>query len=144
MPSLGLITGGKNRIGWQLAVLLGVIAAGGVCLFEFNPTASNLYPPCPFFALSGYYCPGCGTLRGLHRLFHGDLAGALGMNPLMVLSLPFLVYALGSFMSQAVLNRPWPKFFIPASFIWGLLGLILVYWFLRNLPYYPFNLLAPG
>ena len=45
-------------------------------------------PSCPLYAVSGLYCPGCGTLRCLHALTHGDLGAALGFNVLTVLAPP--------------------------------------------------------
>ncbi|HEV2113081.1 MAG TPA: DUF2752 domain-containing protein, partial [Terriglobales bacterium] len=89
-------------------------------------------------------CPGCGSLRALHQLLHGNLAGALSYNPLMVLSLPFVVYWVAS---QAVLlwrGEALPRRFIPARWIWALLVVVLSFWVLRNVPVYPFSLLAPG
>ena len=35
---------------------------------------------CPFHAVTGWYCPGCGGTRALGALLHGDLAGALRDN----------------------------------------------------------------
>ena len=132
----------KQRI--QTAFVLLVIIIALVVLFFFSPLKPNFYPPCPFYALTGYYCPGCGSLRGLYKLLHGDIIGALKMNPLMVLVMPYIFY---HFLSQLVLvmrGRPLPRIFVPAYLIWSLLVIILVFWFVRNLPYYPFTLLAPS
>ncbi|PYV86056.1 MAG: hypothetical protein DMG90_22080 [Acidobacteria bacterium] len=35
-----------------------------------NPASSGIFPPCPFLWLTGFYCPGCGSLRALHQLLH--------------------------------------------------------------------------
>jgi hypothetical protein len=43
----------------------------------------------------------------------------------------------------AAVGRPLRTFFIRPAFIWMLLGIILAYGFLRNIPVYPFSLLAP-
>ena len=112
-------------------------------LFTFNPADQGLFPPCPFRALTGFHCPGCGTLRGLHQLLHGHLLEALSFNPLMMLFLPLLGYAL---LSNAVFSaggRRMPGFRLPASGIWLLLGGIILFWILRNVPAYPFSTLAP-
>lgn len=121
-----------------------VTAAGSLgFLYLFDPDISGLYPPCPFLALTGCYCPGCGSLRALHQLMRGHLMPALGLNPLMMLSLPFIAYYFASHAMLAVTGRPLKTFFVRPVFIWMLLGLILVYWLLRNIPVYPFSLLAP-
>ncbi len=123
---------------------LGTIAAGCAVLFLVDPSTSAFYPPCPFCALTGLYCPGCGTARALHALLHGHIGEALGLNPLMVVMLPFLGYSL---LSYAILRaRGWSLPGIPASPFWGWLALwaILAYWVLRNVPLYPLSLLAPA
>ena len=114
-----------------------------VLVYRCDPTTSGLYPPCPFHALTGLYCPGCGSLRALHQLLHGNLGLAFGLNALMVLSAPFLVYAFLSQGLDALGRRVLPRPFLPSWTIWSLLGVILAYWVLRNVPVYPFSVLAP-
>lgn len=54
--------------------------------YAFDPEGGGfVYPRCIFFRLTGWECPGCGTLRALHALTHGDLPAAWGFNP----ALPF-------------------------------------------------------
>ncbi len=120
-----------------------VLAAGSAVLFFFDPLSSDLYPPCPFYALTGLYCPGCGTTRALHQLLHGHLGEAFGLNPLMVLILPFLGYSLLSYAAFGVRGRALPDIFALPFWGWLVLGTVLAYWVLRNIPLYPFSLLAP-
>jgi hypothetical protein len=122
-----------------LATVSGVVAV----LYLFSPYDSGLYATCPFKALTDLHCPGCGTLRGLHELFHGHLGTAFGLNPLMVLSLPFVAFSIIKYITAGILGRAERRIFIPSVFIWSLLGVIILFWILRNLPYYPFTLLAP-
>jgi hypothetical protein len=131
----------RDRLTASVVVAL---AAGGLSvIYLLDPSSSDLYPPCPFRSLTGFYCPGCGTLRALHQLTLGHPVAALDLNPLMVLLLPFVAYFLASHAVLAVTGRPLRKFFVRPALIWTLLGIILVYWPLRNLPGYPFTLLAP-
>jgi hypothetical protein len=130
-----------ERLGAAACVLLATSALA--FLYLFNPSTSTLYPACPFLWFTGCYCPGCGSLRAIHQLTRGHLAVALGLNPLMVLSVPLLGYSLASCAARAITGRPPRPFFIRPVFIWTLLGLVLVYWVLRNVPTYPFSLLAP-
>jgi hypothetical protein len=126
------------------ASTLVVMAAGGLSfLYLFDPGTSDLYPPCPLLMLTDCYCPGCGSLRALHQLTRGHLIAALGLNPLMMLLLPFVAYFLVSRAILAVTGRPLRTIFFRPLFIWMLLGLTLAYWLLRNIPTYPFSLLAP-
>ena len=123
--------------------LLAVICGVAALLYLYSPYDSGLYATCPFKALTDLNCPGCGTLRGLHELTHGHLGTAFGLNPLMVLSLPFIAFSIMKYIVAGILGRPERKIFIPSVFIWLLLGIIILFWILRNLPYYPFTLLAP-
>jgi hypothetical protein len=122
-------------------VLLAVATLG--FLYVFNPATTSLYPTCPFFWATGCYCPGCGTLRALHQLVRGHLSAAFGLNPLTVASLPFLGYWVVSEAKLAVMGYPLRKIFLSPRAVWALLVLILAYWVLRNLPFYPFTVLAP-
>ena len=128
--------------GLKLLFISGAIFAVLFVLFVLNPEEGSFYPPCPFHRLTGLYCPGCGSLRAVNQMLHGNLAAAFGLNPLMVLSLPFLGYCLISPRVHAVTKRA-PAGFIPAFWIWLILLVIILYWVLRNLPFYPFNFLAP-
>ncbi|MGA8200207.1 MAG: DUF2752 domain-containing protein, partial [Candidatus Sulfotelmatobacter sp.] len=84
-----------NSIDRRLRIgMVAVAAAATVTLDFFDPATSGLFPPCPLHYLTGWYCPGCGSLRALHQLLHGNLSAAWALNPLTVLLLPFLVYGL--------------------------------------------------
>ena len=79
-----------------LLVSAGLAVGATVVLRNVNPyVAGNPLPSCPLYALTGLYCPGCGSTRCLYSLVHFDLPGAMAMNPLLVVSiLPMLVLAL--------------------------------------------------
>ena len=49
---------------------------------------------CPFFALTGLKCPGCGGQRAVIALIHGDIMSALRHNLLAVVGLPLFAVAL--------------------------------------------------
>jgi hypothetical protein len=126
----------------KLLCITGAIVAAIFVLFFSNPADGDFYPPCPFHTLTGLHCPGCGSLRAVHQLLHGNLSEAFGLNPLMVLSLPFLGYCLISPRVVVVVKKA-SAGFIPAFWIWLILIVVILFWILRNLPFYPFNLLAP-
>jgi hypothetical protein len=138
---------GASSIKWVVkpkGIALGAgLAAAMLFLYNFNPAGTSLYPPCPFNTLSGLYCPGCGSLRALHQLSHGHLFAALSLNPLMIISLPFVLYGLLSEAVSAGRGRILPTVFVPRAWIWLLFGVIVIYWVARNIPVYPFLLLAP-
>jgi hypothetical protein len=127
-----------------LTPLVILLLLGGIwATLYFLPMDKFSYPPCPFHYLTGWYCAGCGSLRGITCLAHGDIAGAFSKNPLMVICVPFIGYWLLA-ISVKSLGRKMPLPFIPAFWIWLLLGAIIAYWIIRNIPFYPFTLLAPS
>lgn len=122
--------------------LLGL--AGLIILRIFDPATSGFFPPCPVRYLTGFYCPGCGSLRALHALLHGNLRRAWAMNPFMVTMLPFVGYGLASQTLLAVRGRELPQIVLPANWIRAFCVAVVLYGIARNLPFHPFNLLAPS
>ena len=47
---------------------------------------------CPFRAVTGFQCPGCGVSRMCLCLLHLDFAGAWKANPVVLCFLPILLY----------------------------------------------------
>jgi lipoprotein signal peptidase len=133
----------KNQKRWKFALITFIIIATSIVLFRYNPASSELYPPSPFRVLTGLYCPGCGTLRALHQLLHGQLITAFGLNPLMLISLPFLIGSYLNYGVEAIKGKSSWQIFIPAKLIWFILQLIIAYWVVRNIPFHPFTWLAP-
>ncbi len=128
---------------WNFLLITIAIIIASMVLFLFDPATSSLYPPSPFRLLTGLYCPGCGTLRALHQLLHGNLGKAFGLNPLMVISLPFLAYSYLSYGLKALTGRSLPSVFIEGKWIWFILQVVIGYWIARNIPLFPFSWLAP-
>jgi hypothetical protein len=127
-----------------LAAIIGGAVAAVVMLSLFDPATSGLFPPCPLRYLTGWYCPGCGSLRALHQLLQGNLRAAWRLNPLTLVLLPFLAYGLASHALFEIRGRHLPRLFLPAAFIRALCAVIILFGIARNIPLYPFELLAPG
>jgi Protein of unknown function (DUF2752) len=127
----------------KVATLSGVIVVAAIILYFYNPSSSSIYPPSPFRALTGLYCPGCGTLRALHQLLHGHILKAFELNPLMMFAMPYLIYSYVSYSAPVILGQKIPQIFIKPNWIWLILKIILGYWVLRNIPFAPFSWLAP-
>ena len=81
----------RAGVGGTSAALL-LLAAAAV-LFLFDPATARFYPPCLFTALFGRECPGCGSLRAVHQLLHGNLASAWTLNRGIVVALPLAALA---------------------------------------------------
>jgi hypothetical protein len=56
----------------------------------------------------------------------------------MVLSLPFLFYALVRYTAAAVSGRRLQKHHVDAKYIWMLCAVIMSFWIFRNTRFYPF------
>lgn len=131
----------KER-GFALAGVAGMSGAAFVAGY-FDPSTAGFFPVCPLFALTGLACPGCGMTRGLHALLHGDILTALDYNLILPGILFFFGYLFVSLILIAVRGRGLNfKIFTPLV-LWGFFGFAFVFTILRNLPYYPFNILYP-
>jgi Protein of unknown function (DUF2752) len=117
---------------------------GAVMLWFFDPASAGIFPSCPLRYLTGLYCPGCGSLRAMHQLLHGNVAAAWAMNPLTIILLPFLSYGLTSEALSLWRGAGLPHRSLPASWIWTLCAVIVIFGIVRNVPVHPFDLLAPG
>jgi hypothetical protein len=116
----------------KYCLAVGILALAAGLLYWFDPAETHFFPPCAFHAMTGLYCPGCGSTRAVHHLLHGDLAGAFSMNPLMVVTAPVLILL---FLRKNWAMRPWVA--------WTAFAVLLLYGVSRNIQTWPFILLAP-
>ena len=130
----------RNYIFWPGSALL---AAGAAVVYHWNPETAGFFPVCPIYALTGYYCPGCGMTRALHQLAHGHVAAAFSYNPLLVVSMPLIVYWVVSQTFLVLSGRTLPRIHVPDKLLWVALAGVVVFGVVRNIPYYPFTLLVP-
>jgi hypothetical protein len=116
------------------------LTAAAIFVFFFNPAspANQWFPKCPFRLLTGMQCPGCGSTRAFYQLLHLHPLAAFKLNPLLILTLPFIVYGFLGFTRSAVMGRPQRRLFIPPIYLWAWLILMIFFWVFRNTPWYPF------
>jgi heme A synthase len=95
-------------------------------------------------SVTGLHCPGCGTTRSLHSLLNGHFTQSLAYNPLTLIVLPVVVLALCRSLWSWLWDAPLPRGRrVRPYLMWALLVVLLLFGVLRNVPYYPFTLLAP-
>ncbi len=97
--------------------------------------------PCPFHALTGWYCPGCGISRLCLALLRLDFAAALQSNAAVFALLPVGTAVLCAWAVQYIRTgeqglRRWQTVLVG-----GMIVVLLLFGLLRNLP--AFSFLAP-
>jgi len=124
---------------------IGLLSVGLIVaiLYYFINPSFNFFPRCPLYSTTGILCPGCGSQRALHDFLHLDFMGVVGHNVLFLFGIVVLLYhftilGLNTFFSKNYSNLLYHK---RTPII--ILIIVVVYWILRNIPIYPFNLLAP-
>lgn len=126
------MTGRRPRFALALSFFL---AAVGVVAYltRFSPIRFKL-PPCAFHALTGLYCPGCGSTRAIRRILGGDLVGAFRYNPLLVVLAPFLALQLAFWFYDLWRGRfPYRKGSLPLAY--ACVALAALFTVARNLPF---------
>ncbi|MDP3892407.1 DUF2752 domain-containing protein [Nocardioides sp.] len=101
-----------------------------------DPHESGSWGVCPFRALTGLDCPGCGGLRAVNDLTHLDLAAAASSNLLVVLVVPLAIAVWGWWLVVRWRGVPLPPSVEAASLRWGVVAMVVLVAFavLRNLP----------
>ena len=98
---------------------------------------------CPFYELTGLYCPGCGSGRAVFSALHGRFAESFRYNPaLYILGIPAMAVVLHEYLRLVFPRLKLKPVQIPQGAALGVTLAILVYWIVRNLP--TFSFLAPA
>jgi hypothetical protein len=127
---------------WAVA---GVAAAAGmVVLFLYEPQQVRFLPKCVFYEATGLFCPGCGSTRASHELLHGNVSAAAAFNPLLVALIPLFLAegALAAFAAIRGCRRL--SLFANRAVSWVVVVAVIGFFIARNVPAYPFTVLAPG
>lgn len=122
----------RSKVMFWGAVFSPVVGVGIWLLLAYYPAYHRYFPHCPFYELTHLYCPGCGATRGMFQLLHGNIPGVFRNNALLIPSLCLVCFLM--YRGRAAFSPP---------VLTGYIGLIVAFWILRNIPLYPFNLLAP-
>lgn len=130
----------RGRLAGITVVVL--VLGGAAWVHALGARPPSWYPPCWVHAATGLHCPGCGTARALHALAQGDITRAVDQNVVTVAMLPvLLVWAVWALRQTWRTGRA--RAALPGGWALGLLIVLLTFTLLRNLPWWPFALLAP-
>ena len=127
----------------SFSLLIAVAAVSAfIIVRQIDPSGTNIFPVCPFHAITGLNCPGCGATRGMHALLNGDVLSALHFNAMLAVFVPLMIYGVVALVLYGIRGRGLPLPRLASQGIWALLILLLAFGVFRNLPFYPFSLLA--
>lgn len=135
-----------STTGSMKKILIGTAVTGLLLLYYFfDARRENFFPVCPFWKLTGFYCPGCGSQRAVSALLRGDIASAFSFNLLVPLSIPFIIYGFYTEAKKSLSDKSEVRsFFYKPGFSKAVAIIVIAFFILRNIPLYPFTLLQPG
>lgn len=125
-----------------------IIITACTIVYRVDPSKFQITPPCYLRYFTGLYCPGCGMTRALHCAMNLRFIDAFSYNLLWPFIITFISISLYMWFSFLVTGR---SPFIPfnrllkrhSSVAYVFIALLFAFWILRNIPVYPFTLLAP-
>lgn len=126
----------------RFGIFLAVIAVA-ILFFVLDPNKQEIFPRCLFHSLTGGYCPGCGSQRALHCLLHFDIAGVVSYNFLFLPAGMLIFYHYVHPLLNSAFGWKLPNLLYLKNTPWVILGIVIAFWIARNLPWYPFSVLAP-
>jgi len=134
----------KKGAGKTILYLFGIaviLVAGCVIYFSYNPVESFFFPKCPFLALTGLKCPGCGSQRAIHALLHLDIRSAFQYNALLIISIPYIMLLLIAKILPHLSHHTWyaptilhfSNLLQHPFIIWSYCAIVLFFWITRNI-----------
>jgi hypothetical protein len=140
--------GGRDRLSslgsrWRAALACLSLVAVAAVLHCNDPAQTSWFGVCPIYFATGLYCAGCGALRFMHAVSHGQVLQAVAYNALGVVTAPIVAAWAGAQAFYAVTGVRLPAPRATARFGQVLLALLLVFTVARNLPAEPFDHVRP-
>ncbi|UOB18202.1 DUF2752 domain-containing protein [Abyssalbus ytuae] len=132
----------KNKIFFLIITGVALIVMLSL-YFNFNPSDYNFFPKCPFYSITGFYCPGCGSQRAIHDLLHGNIIDAIKHNLLIPLVILVIIYKIGLFWLENIKKKEVEDILYNPTLSNIIVVLVISFWILRNINFYPFNILSP-
>lgn len=125
-----------------------IIFAACFLVYKTDPSKTPLTPPCSFYYFTGLYCPGCGMTRAMHAALHLKFGEAFSYNllwPLIIIFISVSFYLWYYFLITGKNAFTHFNMFFKEHSSRGYIIVIILFafWILRNIPFYPFNMLAP-
>ena len=109
----------ERWVSWLKWIAPLVVFAAVAVLYFFPAELYPIYPHCLFHSLTGLDCPGCGSIRSMQCLLHGQIGVAFRFNPLLYVIFPAL------FLCRRHLHKP--------TVIWSFAAVVVAFTIVRNL-----------
>jgi hypothetical protein len=128
----------QASLGTTTPTLVQPAIVGGLALMSCalvavrDPNVSGSYGYCPFKAVTGLDCPGCGMMRGMHSLLRGHPGQALNHNILLPLVLILAVFAYVRWVLRTLGHEVRP-IDPPRWLMYVSVAGVLAFWVVRNL-----------
>lgn len=117
----------------RAAAPLAVAALAVVVLLRFPPGRYTFYPQCPIYRYLHLLCPGCGTMRAVAALLHGNIAKALRLNALTTLLMPLTAIYTTLCYRRFLRHEPVQLPRLPRPVVYTALGVAALFAIVRNL-----------
>ena len=135
-PSWSREVSGTDRV----LFVCGLIAAAVILPLFFSvytlrgEDAPHLWQfPCPFYTLTGLYCPGCGLQRAVRALFTGHPLQSLLYHPFALCGALYLLVFLVSQGINRISRGRTAALCFRDWHLWAFLALILLQWIVKNI-----------
>ena len=100
-----------------------------------DPHVEGSWGYCPFLLITGRPCGGCGGLRAVNDLAHGQVVAALSSNVLAVVLLVSAVVAWIVWVGRRARGRDVPLVRVTPARLIGVTAVFLVFTVVRNTPW---------
>ena len=125
----------------RIALGLALPAAAAMVLLYMHLGGVGL--KCPFYELTGLYCPGCGSGRAVYSALHGRFAESFRYNPaLYILGIPAMYVVLHEYLRLVFPRLGLRPVYVSRGVSAGATAALVLWWIVRNLPMFSF--LAPA
>ncbi len=127
----------------KLVFVFSVFSFLGYLYFKYDPINTLLFPKCPLFVTTGIYCPGCGSQRATHALLHFEIFSVLKSNLLFLPIVLLIMYHFGIYLVNQIMGTQFQSVLDYTKAPLIILVIVLCFWLLRNIPFFPFTHLVP-
>ena len=88
--------------------------------------------PCPFYSLTGLYCPGCGGQRAVRALLDGEILRSLYYHPLVLCVALYGAVFLGTQTLNRLTRGKLSALSVRPRHLYILLGILVLQWIVKN------------